>query len=56
MPEAYQNLSFEPNRDESFKKDCEDYVKNIEVGSGPWDVQSAFEADPLSLTTWTLTR
>jgi hypothetical protein len=56
MPEAHGNLSFEPNRDESFKQECEDYVTKTEVGPGPWTVQSAFEPDPISLTTWSLTR
>jgi len=56
MPEAYKNLSFEPNRDESFDKECEDYVKRVEVGTGPWSVESAFSADPISLNGWTLTR
>ena len=56
MPEAYRDLSFEANHDESFKRDCEAYVKSIEVGPGPWSVESAFEADPFSLTTWDLAR
>jgi len=56
MPEAHRNLSFEPNRDESFKRECEDYINKTEVGPGPWTVESAFEPDPISLTTWSLTR
>jgi len=56
MPEAHKNLSFEPNRDDSFNKECEDYVKRVEVGTGPWTVESAFSADPISLNGWTLTR
>jgi hypothetical protein len=56
MPNAHRNLSFEPNRDESFNKECEDYVKKVEVGTGPWSVESAFSADPISLNGWMLTR
>ncbi len=56
MPDAHKNLSFEPNRDESFNKECEDYLKKVEVGTGPWSVESAFSADPISLNSWMLTR
>lgn len=56
MPEAHRNLTFEPNRDESFKHECEDYVRKTEVGPGPWTVESAFEPEPIPLTIWSLTR
>jgi hypothetical protein len=56
MPDAHKNLSFKPNRDESFNKECEDYLKKVEVGTGPWSVESAFSADPISLNSWMLTR
>jgi len=56
MAEAHKNLSFEPNLDESFNKECEDYVKSVEVGTGPWRVESAFSADPISLNGWILDR
>jgi hypothetical protein len=56
MPDAHKNLSFEPNRDTSFNKECENYLRSVEAGTGPWSVESAFSADPISLNSWTLTR
>lgn len=56
MPEAHRNLTFTPNPDESFKRECEDYVRKTEIGPGPWNVESAFAPDPISLTTWSLER
>jgi len=56
MPEANKGVSFEPNRDKVFTKECQDYVRKVEVGSGPWTLESAFNADPVSVSIWILTR
>ena len=56
MPEAHKGLSFEANRDESFNKECQAYIKRVEGGTGPRSVESAFSPDPISLEAWSLTR
>lgn len=56
MPEANIGVLFEPNRDRLFTKECEDYVKKVEVGGGPWALESSFAPDSISVIGWSLTR
>jgi hypothetical protein len=56
MPEADRDVSFELNRDRLFTKECQDYVKKVEVGSGPWTLDNSFAPDPISVIGWSLTR
>jgi hypothetical protein len=56
MPEARRDVSLEPNPDRLFTKECQDYVKKVEVGSGPWALDSAFSPDPVSVNYWSLAR
>jgi hypothetical protein len=56
MPDAARDISFEPNPDPLFTKDCEAYVKQVEVGKGPWKLETAFAPDPVSVNAWILTR
>jgi hypothetical protein len=52
MPKAHENMTFDPDGDTTFTKECKAYARQLKVGDGPWTVESAFNADPISVGIW----
>jgi hypothetical protein len=52
MPRAHENMTFDPDGDTTFTKECEAYARQLEVGDGPWKVDSAFSPDLSSVEIW----
>lgn len=56
MPRAYEGYSGELDCDASFAKECQKFVDELESHAPPWKVESAFDAAPVTVNTWILTR
>lgn len=52
MPRAHEGMTFDADGDITFTKECEAYATQLEVGNGPWNVESAFSADAISVEIW----
>jgi hypothetical protein len=58
MPTAWEGVSFEDDSDASFDEECKLFIQEQaqKQGAFPWHLDSAFEATPVTVNYWMLTR
>jgi hypothetical protein len=56
MPSAFEFNPHSVNCDDSFERECRQYVDKLEAHQGPWKVDSAFYDTPVTLEIWILVR
>jgi hypothetical protein len=56
MPRAYEQFNTSENCDESFERECQQYVDKLKAHQGPWKIDSSFSDSPVTLEIWMLTR
>jgi hypothetical protein len=58
MPKAWEGVSFDDDSDASFDEECKRFIQEQaqKQGAFPWQLDSAFEATPVTVNYWMLTR